>query len=152
MVTGIIYKIECNETNEVYYGSTQQSLKQRMAQHKSHLKMWKEGKYHFTTSFNILDRGNYSYSFIKTVECENRHQLEAVERQYIENNNCTNKIVVGRTKQEYMKAYIEANKDIIKFRNKECMRKFREAHKTEINENRRQRYLKQKQLLKEQTN
>ena len=94
---GIIYKLECCITGEVDDGSTTLSLNNRMMRHKSSCKRWKEGKYGFTTSFNIIDRGNYSYSLIETVECEDKHQLEAREWFYIENNECINKYVVGRT-------------------------------------------------------
>ena len=68
MVTGIIYKITCNETNMVYYGSSKHSLKQRISGHKSGCKAWKEGKTKFTTSYSIIERGNYSYSLIETLE------------------------------------------------------------------------------------
>jgi hypothetical protein len=165
---GIIYRITCNETGEVYYGSTQLSLNVRMICHKSQCKRWKEGKCRFTTSFQIIDRNNYSYSLIETVECEDKYQLEQRERYYIENNECINKVVVGRTIQEYYEAnkeailehkkeYKKANKDHIseyqkeyKQKNKErwneYMREFREANKDHINELRRQRRAKAKLL------
>jgi hypothetical protein len=167
---GIIYKIECNETGEVYYGSTTLSLNKRISKHKTNCKRWKEGKCRFTTSFNIIDRGNYSYSLIETVECEDRGQLEARERFYIESNECINKMVVGRTwKERYeankeaileqQKEYKEANKDHISEYNKEYkqknkerwneyMREFREANKDHINERQRQRRAKAKLLKK----
>ncbi len=125
MVTGMIYKIACNETNEVYYGSTiQKHLYERISQHKSKFKYWKEGKYHYVTSFQIIERGNYSYSLIEKVECENKKQLEQRERYYIENNDCINRCIVGRTDKEYRednkleikensKKYYEENKDKI---------------------------------------
>ncbi len=101
MVTGYIYKIECNETGECYYGSTQQSLKQRMAGHKSGCKSWKLGTTPFTYSYQIIERGNYNYSLIETVECESRKQLEARERFYIESNECINKAIPCRSQEEY---------------------------------------------------
>jgi hypothetical protein len=162
---GIIYKIVCNETGEVYYGSTTRTLNRRMSGHKSDCKQWKEGKCGFTTSFNIIDRGNYSYSLIETVECEEKKQLEARERFYIENNECINKFIPCRTRKEYreankerykeyketnkgklkeyVKAYSEANKDHLK----EYKKAYREANKEAIKEYKRQRYLKAKELI-----
>ena len=174
---GIIYKIQCNETGEVYYGSSKRSLNERMSDHKNGCKRWKAGTRNFTTSYQIIDRGNYSYSLIETVECEDKKQLEAVERKYIENNECVNKYIVGRTKTEANKAYKEAHKDEIKEQRKayneankdeikeqikayreankdkinEQRKAYREANKDKINEQKKQRYLKQKQL-KEQAN
>ena len=129
---GIIYKLECCITGEVYYGSTQQSLSKRMSEHKSSYKHWKEGKTNYTTSYQIIDRGNYSYSLIEIVECEDRKQLEQRERFYIENNECINKCVVGRT----VKEYYEANKEAIL----EYKRAYREANKEAIKELKKEYY------------
>ena len=159
---GIIYKIECNINGEVYYGSTQQSLNRRMTGHQKDHKRWKNGTYHFVTSFQIIERGNYSYSLIETVECEDKHQLKARERFYIENNECINKYIPGRTKKEANKAYREQNKDKMKEQKKEAdkayreqnkdkIKAYKEANKEQTKEYNKQRYLKQKQL-KEQTN
>ncbi len=139
---GIIYKLTCNETGEVYYGSTTQSLNNRMLGHKSQCKRWKEGKCNFTTSYNIIDRGNYSYSLIETVECEDKKQLEQRERYYIENNQCINKCVVGRTKKEIDKASKELHKERINTYTKE----YRTSNKEAIKEYQRQQYLKRKLL------
>jgi hypothetical protein len=127
---GIIYKLECCITGEVYYGSTQRSLNLRMTCHKASCKQWKEGKCGFTTSFQIIDRDNYSYSLIETVECEDKYQLEQRERYYIENNECINKIIVGRT----IKEYYEANKDKKKAYDKEHYEDNKEAIKEKTKE------------------
>jgi hypothetical protein len=167
---GIIYKITCNETGDVYYGSTTQSLNKRLSLHKSGYKRWKEGKSKLVTSYNIIDRGNYSYSLIETVECEDKRQLEQRERYYIENNECINKVVVGRTSKEYHKEWYENNKETMKECNKEYYktnkeaiieqqkayyeankdkrRKYVEANKEHYNELRRQRRAKAKLLKK----
>ncbi len=147
---GIIYKIECNETGEVYYGSTQRSLNKRMIDHKKDCKRWKEGKRGFTTSYNIIDRGNYSYSLIETVECEDKRQLEARERFYIESNECINKVIPCRTEKEryeankeaileHQKEYKKANKDHISEYHKEYKRKNKERWNEYMREYQRQR-------------
>lgn len=160
MVTGIIYRIVCNETGEVYYGSTQQSLNVRMAGHKRKCKAWKEGNCHYITSFSIIERCNYSYSLIETVECEDRKQLEKRERFYIENNDCINHVIPGRTREEYKnthkeekkemdKVYNEKNKDKIKEQRKssEKDKRYYEANKERLNEKQRRKRAKAKELL-----
>ena len=175
MVTGIIYKIECNVTGEVYYGSTQQSLNLRMSGHKSGCKAWKLENAGHSTSYDIIDRGNYSYSLIEKVDCEDIKQLHTRERYYIENNDCVNHVIPTRTIKEYRddireaqtercriykqthqeemkkyreqhkeqrKAYSEANADKIKGQTK----LYRELHKEHLNELRRQRRAKQREL------
>lgn len=154
---GIIYKIVCNETGEVYYGSTTNKyLCNRMAQHKSSFKRFQNGTHPYMSSFQIIERGNYSYSLIETVECEDRIQLEQRERYYIENNECVNKIIVGRTQKERYEAnkneikenqkqYYEINKDAIKLR----VRQYSENNKEKVLENKRQYYLLHKEEKKE---
>ena len=153
MVTGIIYKIQCNVTGEVYFGSTTKTLNKRITEHKSTCKGWKLGKHNFTTSFNIIDRGNYSYSLIETVDCEDRKQLEARERYYIENNECVNRNIPTRTqkeynelkrddKKEYDKTYRQVNADKKKANDKA----YNELHKEQKREYDRIRRAKQKEL------
>ena len=88
---GLIYKIVDNETNEAYYGSTTKKyLSSRIAEHRADYNRWKAGKKRYITSFNIIERGNYSYSLIETVEFDDKQQLHARERFYIENYECIN--------------------------------------------------------------
>ena len=138
---GKIYKLECNITNDVYYGSTTQSLSARMSLH----------KYSRTcTAINIIDRGNYTCKIIEEFPCKSRKELQARERWWIENNVCINKQIPGRTPQEWRednegynikyneqhkehiaqksKEYHEANKAHIAQKNKE----WREANKAYI--------------------
>jgi len=144
---GKIYKIECNITNEVYYGSTVKSLSERIRQHK---------KQRNCSAINIIDRGKYTCKIIEEFPCDTVQELEARERWYIENNECINLRVPGRTRQEWCednkvyiaqkakeynennkveiaakkKKYYEKNKDEIAQKLKE----YREANKVEINE------------------
>jgi hypothetical protein len=150
---GIIYKIVCNETGEVYYGSTQYSVNKRITQHKSQCKRWKEGKTNYTTSFQIIERGNYSYSLIEIADCEDRKQLETRERMFIETNECINKTIPCRT----MKEWYDENQDTIieqrktnysknKVQVKEHMKEYRHINRDVINDRQRQRRAKQKEL------
>ena len=103
---GVIYKIECNLTNDVYYGSTTLSLSQRIGMHKS------KGN---CRAINIIDRGNYTCKIIEEYPCNNSKELEARESYYIRNNECINKQIPGRTHQEWC----EDNKVHIAQQNKE---------------------------------
>jgi hypothetical protein len=105
------------------------------------------------TSFQIMERGNYSYSLIETVECETKRQLEARERFYIESNECVNKMIPCRTRQESKKAYRETHKEEMnewreanKEKIKEQTKLYRQANKEHLNELRRQRRARQREL------
>ena len=61
---GKIYKIVCNITDECYIGSTiEPTLARRLAGHVDGYKRWKAGKGKKTTSFDIIDRGDYHIFF-----------------------------------------------------------------------------------------
>ena len=115
---GIIYKIVCNETGEIYFGSTKQSFNTRISEHKRHYKCWKAGNKRAVASCSIIDRGNYSCSLVETVEFDDRSQLEDVERRYIvTTNKCINKAIPGghRSNQSHIKYdYKNAYEDILK--------------------------------------
>ena len=124
---GKIYKIECNITNDVYYGSTVQSLSERLLKHKSKRDC---------SAIDIIDRGNFNMKVIEEFPCNRRQELEARESYYIRNNLCINKQIPGRTQEEWYqdnkeyakqqsKKYNEENKG----RKKENDKKYRENNK-----------------------
>jgi hypothetical protein len=94
---GIIYKIVCNETGEVYYGSTHTSLSQRMSCHLSDTE-------HMCASVQILLRNNYTTSVVKEIEYENNSELLWEERRAIEADpkaiNINVPIITNRERQD----------------------------------------------------
>ena len=74
---GLIYKIVCNETDEVYYGSTHTSLSKRMSCHLS-------DTINMCVCVQILLRNNYTTSIVKEIEYENNSELLWEERWAIE--------------------------------------------------------------------
>jgi hypothetical protein len=107
---GKIYKIVCNVTGLVYYGSTTLSLNRRLSIHKSDYKQYLNGNTNYKTSFKILETGDYNIHLVEDYKCLNKKQLESIERVYIEGYPCINKNVAGRTRKEINKAYREKNK------------------------------------------
>lgn len=102
---GKIYKIVCNITNEIYFGSTKEKyLSRRLSRH---IDAIKEDRY--MTSSEIIKRGNYYINLVETYPCKSKYELESRERYYIENFDCINKIVPTRTLKEYQKD----NKELI---------------------------------------
>tara|TARA_R110000796_G_scaffold19014_2_gene57232 strand:+ start:94 stop:504 length:411 start_codon:yes stop_codon:yes gene_type:complete len=89
---GKIYKIVCNITNEIYIGSTIETLSQRLSKHKYSKKCM---------SNEIIERGDYEIILIKIYPCNNVYELEKEEGLYIKNNNCINNRIAGRSKIDY---------------------------------------------------
>ena len=131
---GKIYRIICNNTGNMYIGSTCCTLSRRLAQHKTEYNKGRK-----RASYDIIKEGNYQIVLIENVPCNNKEELLRKERYYIENMNCVNKKVPLRTKNEYYednkqyflelnKKYQETNKNKITELNKQ----YRENNKDKI--------------------
>lgn len=132
---GKIYKLVCNITNEIYYGSTINILNYRLTLHKQQNCMSKQ----------IIDRGDYEMILIKNYPCNSKWELEEEEAKYIKNNTCINNNIPHRTPKEYR----EDNKEIIKEKQKqdkinnpekykEKSKKYRDKYKEEISKKQKQ--------------
>tara|TARA_R110002020_G_scaffold187652_2_gene386132 strand:- start:63 stop:731 length:669 start_codon:yes stop_codon:yes gene_type:complete len=148
---GKIYKIVCNISNEIYIGSTIQTLNQRLAVHKS-IKVK-------CSSYKILERGDYKIELIKNYPCKSKWELEEEEAKYIRENECINKTIPHRTYEEryednkvhfqqYQKKYREDNREYLKEYDKnrknkkeryENNKKFYQLNKEEINKKKKER-------------
>ena len=143
---GKIYQLKCLTTGNVYIGSTiQKLLSTRLAGHRLNFKQWKAGKYHFVTSFLILENDNYEITLLESYPCSSCDELHARERYYIESRECINKIVPTRTSKEYYQAnknkifgyqkqYREVNKEAIKIKMSEYRKQYKEANKQKISD------------------
>ena len=145
---GKIYKIYCNITGETYYGSSCNTLAKRMGSHREKAKLTTTS----CTSKSIINRGDYDYSLIEKYECNNKQELHARERYWIENNECVNRKVPGRTPKEWY----QNNKDkILKIQkvwnqnNKEKMKAYHELYRKENKEKKKEWYQNNKEKRKE---
>jgi len=78
---GKIYKIVCNVTGNVYYGSTiVPTLARRLAKHKEKYREYKAGKCNYVTSFEIIDKNDYSIVLVELYPCNTRDELLMRER------------------------------------------------------------------------
>ncbi len=158
MVTGIIYKIVCNKTGKVYFGSSKRNVTEKMEEHQRNYGDFKKGTYKFQAPFEIFKCGNYEYILLETMDCGHEFELKNKMLKYIEENDCINKCFIDKVQKKISKKYREAHVEESKAYNKayrdthkEEKKAYREANKDEINKKRRQQRLEQKQL-KEQTN
>jgi hypothetical protein len=134
---GKIYKIVCNETDEVYIGSTCCTLARRLAQHVSDFKRWKNGKRNGpTSSFPIIERGNYNIYLIEEYSCDNVEQLRRKEgeitKEFKQTSVCINHSIAGRTPKEYQKDNYEYFA--------ECKKNYNQRNKAQITEHKKAYY------------
>ncbi len=126
---GKIYKLINTEGALTYIGSTTQSLAKRKSNHHEKYKQWKNGKYHYVTSFKIFDNDEWGCQIvlIEDFPCESKIELERQERFHIESIECVNKYRPTRTKQEWK----QDNKEKVK----ELHSIYRENNRIKIREN-----------------
>lgn len=132
---GKIYKIVSDSTDRIYIGSTcKKYLSQRLSKHVCSYKLYLQGKTNYVTSFDLIKNGDYDIVLLENVNCDNKEQLRARERYYIElyNNICVNKLIPNRSRKEHY----EDNKNRISEQRKE----YYEVNKDKILEQRKQYY------------
>ena len=104
---GKIYKIVSDNTDKIYIGSTCSPLAKRLYEHKANYKAWKVGKPNngHVTSYNILELENVDIILLENYPCNDKNELYARERYWIEQNKAivVNKAIPTRTMREYCK-------------------------------------------------
>ena len=133
-MSGIIYKITCNETGNCYVGSTTQGLNTRISNHKTHYKFYELnqiGSIH--ASFPIMKINNFKSVVLEIVDYDKDKKLLLLkEREWMEKLNPINTkrpIVSKEDKREYDKDYRKT--EIGKLKKKEADKKYREGDKRE---------------------
>ena len=147
---GKIYKIECQETNRVYVGSTcQPTVAARLKGHVKCNKQYKQGSGGCVSSYSILDTGNYRCTLICNFPCESKDELTAHEATWIRKYRndcdfvCVNVGIPGRTNKEWR----EDNKEAIKEKEKH----YYEAHKESIKQRVGQYHKDNKETIKQKS-
>jgi len=155
---GIIYKIKCNITNEIYIGSSI-NFNDRINKHKCL-------KYNVCKSKQIIERNNYNFYILDKREFPNILSLQLLENLYIiigkKYCNCINHRLAYSNKnieKHNEKIYRIKNKEREKLRSKEyrenniekeklIRKKYKDSHKEEIKEYEKIRYQRKKDYYK----
>ena len=139
---GKVYLITDLNYTKIYYGSTCESLSQRMARHRYSYERHLRGKYGKIQVFDLFDEFGIENCKIELAEhcaCNSKEELLKCEGSYIRNNECVNKKQVSRTPKEYREEkheYIQFQRNI-----------YKELHPDKIKEQQHKKYLKLKNKL-----
>ena len=151
-INGKIYTIRSYQTDDIYIGSTTQTLTKRLSKHKSDFKRWKKGTYHYVTSYELIKYNDVYIELLELCPCSNKMELFRREGELIRSMDCINKNVNGRTDKErkeyikeYKKEYYQENKEKIKIKSKE----YRAVNKDKIYEHTKEYYQENKEKIKE---
>ena len=124
-----IYQITNDQNNEIYIGSTCDSLHKRFSHHKA---LSKDLKKQFPV-YKLMNEIGFERFAIKLVEnypCETVYELRQREGYYIRSMGTLNKLIAGRDRKEYYydnqdkeiersKTYHEVNKNILNEKKRE---------------------------------
>lgn len=122
-----IYKLWSPSKNLVYYGSTTETLTQRLYKHAYNYKH----KINITSEL-ILKCEDYKIELIENYPCKNRQELCKKEGEYIKANECVNKHIAGRTMKEYYKDNIENYKQYNKNNKERIKQYYKEYYKRRL--------------------
>ena len=118
---GKIYMIITENSNDIYVGSTVQTLKRRLEQHEC---KYRKGVYR--SSQEILKQGNYKIVLIKNYACNSKLELETEEAKYQRDLVCVNKYRARITEEERREL-----KELKEMRNEE-QRQRKEMSRTDL--------------------
>ena len=129
---GKIYCIRNDINDEIYIGSTCQSLSQRMAQHRRTLKCGKLGGMKLYNLMIDLGEENFYIELIEEYPCENKDQLRKREGEFIrEHQTELNTKLAGRKSLEYYydnKERVMESKKEYRKDNKDKIREYDQKH------------------------
>ena len=123
-----VYKLSCNKTGLDYYGSTTDTVEERLIEHESNYKCHLKGtRKEYCSSFEIIKNGNYEIKLLE--ECDDKIHMIERETFYFDNFECVNiyrPCVPGRTRKEYCETF--------KVEIAQYQKEYREEHKEKIAE------------------
>jgi len=125
-----VYKITCNKTGQIYYGSTELTVERRLEIHKKDYKSYLGGtKKGYCSSYEIIKNNDYEIELLE--ECDDKIHMRDRENFYIDNFSCLNihnAGVLGRTQKEW---YKDNRKEILE-RCKKYGKEYYQANKKKI--------------------
>ena len=111
---GKIYKITNDYNDDVYVGSTCDTLVKRFSGHKRSSYNDKTQHRPLYKLINDIGFDRFRIQLIEDCPCEDLYQLRQKEGEYIRKLGTLNKLIAGREFKEYSKEYRLDNKEILK--------------------------------------
>ena len=142
-----IYKITNDYNDDIYVGSTCDTLVKRFSQHRLAIRYEKNKKRPLYQLMNEIGTGRFRIQLICDYPCEDKYTLRQKEGEYIRQMGTLNKQIAGFDKnnlKEYLKQWELDHKE----ERKEQHKKNYEEKKDEINEKRRDTYNENKDKIR----
>ena len=133
---GKIYKITNDYNDDIYIGSTCDSLAKRFSTHKRDMHDDKKKCRKIYALMNAIGFERFRIQLICDYPCEDIYQLRQKEGEYIRQMGTLNKRIEGRTLSEYTNDNKEKIREYRKHFNNENRETERQQHKKYYSENR----------------
>ncbi len=135
---GKIYKITNDYNDEIYIGSTCDTLVKRFSSHKKASNNHNDKHRPLYQLINEIGFNRFRIQLIEDYPCEDRYQLRQKEGQYIRQIGTLNNIIAGRTGIEYR---LENKEKLKEYNNSEKVKELRKIYrkKDENKEKKRER-------------
>ena len=146
---GKIYKITNDFNDEIYIGSTCDSLVKRYSKHKSDSQKEKSVNISLYKLINEIGFNRFRIELICDYPCEDKYQLLQKESEYIREIGTLNMIIPNRTVQENKKEYYMKNKTDINIKHRAHYAQNSEYFKNQKKEYRAKMTEEQKQAIKD---
>ena len=101
--TGKIYALKSSKTDDIYIGSTKNTINARLSKHKSNYKLYLQGKRRYETSFDLCKYDDVYVELIENYNCSSKKELERREGEIQREMKCVNQLIAGRTRKEHLK-------------------------------------------------
>ena len=128
---GKIYKITNDYNDDVYVGSTCDTLVKRFSLHKIESTNERSKHRKIYNAFNEIGFERFRIELLEDYPCEDIYQLRQREGYYIRQYGTLNKLIAGRTKEQYR----EDNKEKIKEKDKQYYKDNKEKIKNYYQDN-----------------
>ena len=156
-----IYKITNDYNNDIYVGSTCNTLSKRFSMHKADSKKELLKNRPLYKLINDIGFERFRIDLIEDYTCKDKYELRQKEGQYIRQWGTLNKVIEGRTKQEYFKHKYECDKEKIiecvkewynnnKEHRQQYMKEYNEKKKETLTKNKKEYYIEHHDEIKNQ--
>ncbi len=141
---GKIYKITNDYNDDIYIGSTCDTLIRRFINHKSDSKKEHCKNKPIYKLMNEIGFERFRIELIEEYTCQDKYQLRQREGHFIREIGTLNQNIAGRTKQEYQKENYEANREHLEEYKKNNKEKYQKINKDYYQKN--QEYITERVL------
>jgi hypothetical protein len=94
---GRIYRISAPSFDQVYVGSTKTTLAARLSRHRSDYRGYLRGRYHYVSSFAVLDHPDATIDLLEEAEYHDVQQFREREAYWIQRLPSCNRSTPGRS-------------------------------------------------------